>query len=665
MHAHITRSHFGAMFVFRFVVSFIAIMQLVWLCMNQPRVQRDRGARVEGSHRIPASAIYTPVILRDLRDLVNEPPHVDAGEITPESWRDSLACMHRHVYAIALIETGRPFSVFDELSEAELVVWDSYKMTTYRSDALLRVRFVEIACLDVWVGVWQTIRRAAPSGVFFNMSSFSYNNCVDEFEVGNTRSFADVISQWARRHNLNNCFDANGRIPLAVNMPIPHCLQVCAGNWTTWALPVPSNRRESAGLGYNLIRTLLQNVDLGGVRRSAVELSEDLEASDEVDMITPSGLNMMLNTLRRVFATAPTEALATQIKWLHRRRDVLLETKRKGEQKAFDMQILVRALMMAGTLRNMSSISLAVKYAATCAIQDPALLKHVLSDLQRPKALPSKSTVYRHQLTIHMGYCLLEQDLTKRMLEVGCVRFITVDTSPQGPFDWVMHGARTIRTDQLIEAMDWANSMADPALDDAQRTEIAGKLAPLVAMVQGVPTGLGSGRASVARKMHALAHSTRLYAPSWRHTAALLRDPTVAITGDQGVESLLPFFKTRLTKLFGRWVQDEDDGDEDAPPPADADDDFQIHGDADDRLEPEDDFRIHDEDQAEARDLPPGAPPVGDDYLIDLSMSLYWAGILHILHNTTRDLPAALSYWFKFLDMFKNVVRLVGKNRQT
>ena len=209
--------------------------------------------------------------------------------------------------------------------------------------------------------------------------------------MGNTRSFADVISQWARRHNLNNCFGANGRIPLAVNMPIPHCLPVCAGNWTTWALPVPSNRRVCAGLRYDLIRTLLQKVDLGGVRRSAVELSEDFEASDEVDMITPSGLNMMLNTLRRVFATAPTEALATQIKWLHRRRDVLLETKRKGEQKAFDMQILVRALMMAGTLRNMSSISLAVKYAATCAIQDPALLKHVLSDLQRPKALPSKN----------------------------------------------------------------------------------------------------------------------------------------------------------------------------------------------------------------------------------------------------------------------------------
>ena len=173
MHAHITRSHFGAMFVFRFVVSFIAIMQLVWLCMNQPRRQRDQGARVDVPREIPASAIYTPVILRDLRDLVNEPPHVDAGEITPESWRDSLACMHRHVYAIALIDTGRPFSVFDDLSEAELVVWDYYKMTTYRSDALLRVRSVEIACLDVWVGVWQTIQQATPRSVFFNMSSSS------------------------------------------------------------------------------------------------------------------------------------------------------------------------------------------------------------------------------------------------------------------------------------------------------------------------------------------------------------------------------------------------------------------------------------------------------------------------------------------------------------
>ena len=156
-------------------IRFIAIMQLVWLCMSQPGKQRDRGARAEVERKVPASAIYTPVILRDLHDLVNAAHQVDAGSNTPEAWHDSLAPLHRHVYAIALIEIGRPFSVFDEMSEAELVVWDYYKMTKYRSDALLLVRFVEVASLDVWIGVWQTIRRAAPGGIFFNMSCHSYN----------------------------------------------------------------------------------------------------------------------------------------------------------------------------------------------------------------------------------------------------------------------------------------------------------------------------------------------------------------------------------------------------------------------------------------------------------------------------------------------------------
>lgn len=69
--------------------------------------------------------------------------------------------------------------------------------------------------------------------------------------------------------------------------------------------------------------------------------------------------------------------------------------------------------------------------------------------------------------------------------------------------------------------------------------------------------GIGSGRASLARKVHALTHSVKMQAPTWAAAADIL-SATVTWTGDLGTESLLWTFKGTVSSVFGRWVVSDD-----------------------------------------------------------------------------------------------------------
>ena len=115
-----------------------------------------------------------------------------------------------------------------------------------------------------------------------------------------------------------------------------------------------------------------------------------------------------------------------------------------------------------------------------------------------------------------MAYCLLEQDIYADFIKEGCVRYSTVDSSPQGPFDFVMHGSRTIAIKDMVGAFRDAHRLfhrGDLGLDGHDLQTIAARLETLLHLSQGVPTAVGSGHQSLRRKVHAVAHSTRLSAP--------------------------------------------------------------------------------------------------------------------------------------------------------
>ena len=143
--------------------------------------------------------------------------------------------------------------MFDELRPEEVIVGDYWQATSYKSAPLVRVRIREIKVLEQWVLVRHESLRApaARQGIVFPMSVFSYEKLLEEFDAQDLESVPDAVQRWAVKHNLDyeSLFDGNGRAVLGMNMPIPHCLLICAGTWDSWSFPVPVSNKAFNGLG--------------------------------------------------------------------------------------------------------------------------------------------------------------------------------------------------------------------------------------------------------------------------------------------------------------------------------------------------------------------------------------------------------------------------------
>ena len=89
-------------------------------------------------------------------------------------------------------------------------------------------------------------------------------------------------------------------------------------------------------------------------------------------------------------------------------------------------------------------------------------------------------------------------------------------------------------------------------------------LQPRLQLLPGVPTAVGSGRASVPHKIRAVAHSQRLEVNSWGQVAVLMNS-TFSLTGDLGTESRVCGWAGDLDMLMGKWISSEDGAEEEEP----------------------------------------------------------------------------------------------------
>ena len=534
-------------------------------------------------------------------------------------------------------------------------------------------------------------------GLAWKATPFSDEYLLDQPVVGEPLNVEDLLYIWQQAHPEADIARPNG---IVVSLPVPHSLLLASGQWVSYGLPVPRAGKPRVGLGLNFVRSLWCDF----------ELRQPFEPSADFNLLDTNTVCNVTDVLRQCHAelervgnplASAVEDMVLNMDGHHRR---LQTGYLQRNRSAYTMEVWLNTIVMTGWLRSSEDLMSSLRLATRVVIADQSTQDSVLKALDGYRAVPRKTQLYHRRLMAVAGaYLFLALKLDEMLDAGGVVRWGTVDTSPFHGYDWVMSGAIVMSDKQTVFAFHLANSYIEHNIErarliemdleeadlddlDSQITDEHATLTSLLVLVQGTPVGCGSGRCDVRYKVHGLTHSQRTQSCSWLSTTRAINS-TFSYTGDMGTESRLNFCRVKLTDLFGTWIaggdrvdvfniEPEPQGDRQGEPEAreidEHPDEFIIESE-DQRnefhIEPEgaeaaEEQPIADEDRQ--RDLGAGAGCRGaeegvDSLYIDLTSTLYIAGLLHIVHNCTKDLAIVLLYWEWFTDHLRQLCRLLHK----
>lgn len=560
-----------------------------------------------------------------------------ADTSTSQAWIDEFGHNSSHVIALVLARPLWRPSLLTYLERHQRHVYDFWQITKYDTCDLVFVDIVDTIILERPQQVFSSAAGFSPHGVFFRVTQFSAERCMQERILGQDgRLVREQVAQWRHVHNGGAPLASlapgadHENVCLSWALPLPHAMLCAARTWPTYAFPLATGR-QGAGLGLSLVQHWIQG--LRAAAPAAGNRGAQLLAPQHAPAMSPDLLQDLADSMRSAVAgLAPGHDLVKfHVSWLQQMRDNMLLEQVRRSRSVFRMADLLQTMLLSGMLRQNDRMKFAIETSLRVAVHEDTLRNYYLTMLRETQTVPGRSTLFRHRLTIHTAFCRFQALELSRMLDTagGVVRWGTVDTSPQGGHDWVMFGFSTMLSSVAFDSYTSANRlmMLGPRLADLSDAEaqehatLVELLTSRLQIVQGVPTAVGSGRASMSAKLHCLAHACRLTACSWREVAALLSS-TWSFTCDLGTEAAIGTMEADLQSLFGEWVRVADGGGDGAAAP------------------------------------PPAGP---DTYKASLRGSIVIAGVLHILHNCTKDLGSCLTWWTTFTELLTHLTRLLSR----
>jgi len=542
---------------------------LVWLRFACPA--RPRGVGSDGGQVSP-EVWWSPAAREALLTSSAQREATDAGLSAGSAatdWHQRFRQYDQQVRGVALVRAGAVVHPLDVLTPSEVAASDFWKARRIGDVPLMRLHVDEAASLPQPRLISVTAVGQVARALFVKMTTYSFDALVAaQANAERPLDIAALAQRWGGMA-AEDVLDASGRALVCCCLPVSHALALTSRVWKSWLIPLCGGRM-AAGLGLHHVARLWRQLqpDLPAERYLAVQHAAKSESLDDVDLFAPAELLEFANDLRRLHAAQPSDALGSRIMWLERRRDVVLRRMSLQTARAYEIEFLVSSLLVSGFLRSLASHADAIRCAVSVGVSDAALRKHILSALDAPRGIPSASTLRRHRLTCHIGFCCWEQSLSSDMVLRGdFVRYGTVDSSPQGPYDFVLHGARTLSGNSVLQAARDSERLHDDSLPEDEKKLIAERLRSALLLTQGAPCAVGAGRQSLARKVHAVVHSTRMYSSSWRAAVSLMNG-TFTWTGDHGVESGFWLFRKRMKNLFGPWPMEADAMPDDEDPKA-------------------------------------------------------------------------------------------------
>ena len=595
---------------------------------------------------MPDKAVFTNTVKAALLAVGAVPRGRDFTLGTPAAeWAAAWDHWRGHAVGVGLLRVSSCPNVLSYLDRPQRAVHDYWQATRHSGCPVLFLEFVECVSLAQPVLVSGLASMHPTSHLFMKITPFSSNRALQELVHEQAATTRDVIGHWANIHNQGrSLFDDDGGLCLSMCMPAPHLALVVSKRWRMWGFPLV-NGRAGNGFGYKLVPVL------AGIRAPIAAEHVALDHADPHRQFSPGQFLDLADALRLVLANFGCNMpqhqhadLCQHIQWLMQMRNCLVMEELRRSSRMFDLRLLISCVVTAGYLKHMGSLKDALVAAVVVIVSDPAAAQYFKELLTTSGAVPSPRTLFRARLSVHIGVCKWQQNVHEDMLQGdGVFRWATVDSSPQGGWEWVLHAATTMRISDAVAALRTATMLATS--DDVDTPECAAalkRLRSVLCLHQGVPTVVGSGYASLSHKVHAVCHSTRLTASSWPAAAQLLNS-TVTWTTDLGVEARFATFRHNLVQLFGDWIREEVELEAQDDGLADLDVDFDFQSDALHQRPPPVLPGVARPLVGVARDLRAAAPLPEDPLDIDFARSVHIAGLLHVIHNCTEDLKSSLS----------------------
>ena len=158
-------------------------------------------------------------------------------------------------------------------------------------------------------------------------------------------------------------------------------------------------------------------------------------------------------------------------------------------------------------LANAVAAKASLQVAVRLLSPNQSFSQHLLHHLEAAGSLvPSASSMYRHRLTLTLAWFMYMQEVQASKENIST--YFMVDSSPQRGADLLQHICMMLSDTQLLDAFQMSLALhLDPAGQMSQTT--MEKLASTLKWEQGPAVGVGSGKAGLFYKLHALLHSRR------------------------------------------------------------------------------------------------------------------------------------------------------------
>ena len=400
---------------------------------------------------LPAETVYTKYVCEELSsvpfgippEVQTEGPHAGGRCCGVREWHEQGMSMHMHVIGVALLEPLRQWSIQSCLSKAEKAVRKYWLVTRHGAEHLFFVRVREVHQLRqaLMVHTGNLVTQ------LFQMCTDQSAEAVGHAETTSGERVRSIVARWTTQFGfLSPSQRGDTDMRLLLFMPAAHAVLLAWKKWSTYAFPIMPTARARAGLGLSLLKGFLP-------RPGALEQIRDANKSENpLQLLLGSDtLEQTADTIRSMMAGLPAPVgVHHQLEVLQAAADQIYLDSHRRSTKAFEMDFLIRCLVAGGHLKSQHNLAEALRHAIMAAVRNEDLRSHLLLQM-RKDVVPSTTTLYRHRLTLHIGFCLWLARLSDAMLAKprGVVRFATADSSPQGRFDWILCGATTIAVDEM------------------------------------------------------------------------------------------------------------------------------------------------------------------------------------------------------------------------